>query len=101
MVEEKDSTLFRKFAVINVTLSGRDRLWFRLASNSTEKIYGAGEQFTYLNLKGREFPMWIREQGKLFPFLKIKIVIRQMYCYCYNLIEVQVLEETYPVLLHR
>ncbi|XP_046653529.1 sulfoquinovosidase-like isoform X2 [Daphnia pulicaria] len=63
VVEEKDSTLFRKFAVINVTLSGRDRLWFRLASNSTEKIYGAGEQFTYLNLKGREFPMWIREQG--------------------------------------
>ncbi len=74
MVEEKDSNLFRKSAVINVSLSGRERLWFRLASNSTEKIYGAGEQFTYLNLKGREYPMWIREQGKLFPFLKITIV---------------------------
>lgn len=63
-VEEKaDSELFRKTAIVNITVVGRDRLWFRLASNSTEKIYGAGEQFTYLNLKGHEFPMWIREQG--------------------------------------
>ena len=49
--------------MINVSISGRDRLWFRFASNPTEKIFGGGEQFTYMNLKGREFPMWTREQG--------------------------------------
>lgn len=64
VVEEKSgSELFRNTASVNVTVYGRDRLWFRLASNSTEKIFGGGEQFTYLNLKGHEFPMWIREQG--------------------------------------
>jgi hypothetical protein len=99
VIEEKDSNFFRKTASINVFLSGRERLWFRLASNSTEKIYGAGEQFTYLNLKGREFPMWIREQGKSIStvFLKSSLFHKIIF----NLIWVQVLEETYPVLLQK
>lgn len=99
MVEEKDSNLFRKSASINVSLSGRERLWFRLASDSNEKIYGAGEQFTYLNLKGREFPMWIREQGK---HISIPVVYNSLISQkLNNLIWIQGLEETFPVHLHK
>ena len=30
---------------------------------ATEHIYGGGEQYTYLDLKSRNYPMWVREQG--------------------------------------
>lgn len=46
-------------------VEGRDRLWFRLQSDKDEKIYGGGSQFTYLNMKGHDFPMWTREQWVL------------------------------------
>lgn len=41
-----------------------DRIWVRFIAQEKEKVYGAGEQFSYLNLKGRQFPIWTREQGK-------------------------------------
>ena len=41
-----------------------DRLWFRLVATKDEKVYGGGEQFSFLNLKGMNFPIWTREQGK-------------------------------------
>ena len=31
--------------------------------DETEHIYGGGEQYTYLDLKGRRYPIWVREQG--------------------------------------
>ena len=41
-----------------------DRLWLRLVADPEEKVFGGGEQFSYLNLRGQAFPMWTREQGK-------------------------------------
>ena len=26
-------------------------------------MWGGGEQYTYLNMRGREYPVWVREQG--------------------------------------
>jgi len=40
-----------------------NRLFLHYASSSDEKFYGFGEQFTYLNLKGRKFPVVSQEQG--------------------------------------
>ncbi len=40
-----------------------NRLFLHYASSPDEKFYGFGEQFTYLNLKGRKFPIVSQEQG--------------------------------------
>lgn len=40
-----------------------NRLWIRLEAESDEKDYGCGEQFSYLNLRGRHFPLWTSEPG--------------------------------------
>ncbi len=40
-----------------------NRFWFRFPALADEKVYGAGEQFSYLNLRGRRFPLWTSEQG--------------------------------------
>lgn len=43
--------------------STQDRILIRFNSPSEEKIYGLGEQFTVLNLKGHRVPVLTREQG--------------------------------------
>ncbi|XP_076448676.1 sulfoquinovosidase-like [Babylonia areolata] len=40
-----------------------NRLWLRVPALPDERVFGGGEQFTYLNLRGRVFPVWTREQG--------------------------------------
>ena len=40
-----------------------NRLWLRLPAEAEERVTGCGEQFSYLNLRGRLFPIWTREQG--------------------------------------
>lgn len=40
-----------------------NRFWFRVNSNKEEKCYGCGEQMSYLNLRGRNFPIWTSEPG--------------------------------------
>ena len=42
---------------------GFNRLILRIKGEETEHIYGCGEQFSYLDLKGRPFPLWVQEQG--------------------------------------
>lgn len=42
---------------------GFNRLWLRLAAERDEHVTGGGEQFSYLDLRGRLFPIWTREQG--------------------------------------
>ncbi len=42
---------------------GWNRLWLRLAAAPSERIYGCGEQFSVLNLRGRRVPLWVQEQG--------------------------------------
>ena len=43
--------------------AGYDRQWVRFVAVEDERVYGGGEQFTYLNMRGRTFPIWTREQG--------------------------------------
>lgn len=43
--------------------SDLNRLWLRLKAMKEEHIYGCGEQFSYLNLRGKNFPLWVSEQG--------------------------------------
>ena len=40
-----------------------DRLWLRLEAEPDEHVTGGGEQFSYLDLRGRTYPIWTREQG--------------------------------------
>ena len=42
---------------------GFNRCWIRLPAEADERVTGGGEQFSYLNLRGRLFPIWTREQG--------------------------------------
>lgn len=40
-----------------------DRLWLRLEAEADERVTGGGEQFSALDLRGRNYPIWTREQG--------------------------------------
>ena len=49
-----------KFSFINRELN---RFWIRLRANEGEAIYGCGEQFSEVNLRGKKVPLWVEEQG--------------------------------------
>lgn len=40
-----------------------NRFWFRVSATQEEKVYGCGEQLTYFNLRGKNFPLWSSEPG--------------------------------------
>lgn len=40
-----------------------NRLWIRLAAEPEEHVWGAGEQLSYFDLRGRRFPLWTSEPG--------------------------------------
>ena len=40
-----------------------NRFWIKLPSKESEGIYGCGEQYSEVNLKGRKVPLWVSEQG--------------------------------------
>jgi alpha-glucosidase len=40
-----------------------NRVWLNIYAEPDEKVFGGGEQFTYFNLRGKEFPIWTREGG--------------------------------------
>lgn len=40
-----------------------NRFWIRINANSSEAIYGCGEQFSELNLRGKSPRLWVEEQG--------------------------------------
>lgn len=40
-----------------------NRINIKFNSSKNEKIFGGGEQYTHLNLKGKKFPIWVQEQG--------------------------------------
>ena len=52
-----------------LTLTGKggndrfNRLWLRLFANGKEHVMGGGEQFSALDLRGKLWPIWTREQG--------------------------------------
>ncbi|KAK3780722.1 hypothetical protein RRG08_050688 [Elysia crispata] len=58
-----------EISVISVS-DGYTHFWLRVPAETDEQIYGAGEQFSFLNLRERVeykkniFPIWINEQGE-------------------------------------
>jgi len=40
-----------------------NRFWMRLHAETSETVYGCGEQASYFNLKGRNFPLFTGESG--------------------------------------
>jgi len=40
-----------------------NRLELRFEAGAEEHVYGCGEQFSYLDLRGKHFPLWTGEQG--------------------------------------
>ncbi len=40
-----------------------NRIWLHWTADRKEKVYGGGEQYTHLNLRGRTLPVWIQEPG--------------------------------------
>lgn len=42
---------------------GLNRLWINIPADVNEEIYGCGEQYSYLNLRGKRVPLWVSEQG--------------------------------------
>ncbi|ATJ83026.1 putative glycosidase [Halomonas beimenensis] len=42
---------------------GINRTWWRLAAERDERVWGCGEQMSYLDLRGRHFPLWTSEPG--------------------------------------
>ena len=43
--------------------AGYNRLILRIEAEEDEHVWGCGEQFSYFNLRGKNFPLWTREQG--------------------------------------
>jgi alpha-glucosidase len=40
-----------------------NRLWLRISAAQEERVWGGGEQFSYFDLRGRRFPLWVAEPG--------------------------------------
>ena len=40
-----------------------NRLWLEVVAEETESVFGGGQQYSYLDLRGRTYPIWVREQG--------------------------------------
>lgn len=40
-----------------------NRIWIRVVAEEDEKVYGCGEQLSYFNLRGKNFPLWTSEPG--------------------------------------
>jgi alpha-glucosidase len=43
--------------------AGINRVWFRIPAEKAERVWGGGEQMSYLNLRGRRFALWTSEPG--------------------------------------
>ena len=43
--------------------SNINRFWIRVNADKEENIYGCGEQMSYFNLRGKNFPIWTSEPG--------------------------------------
>lgn len=58
--------LTEQAGLLHLSVSGGvdcNRLWLFLYAEEAEHVTGGGEQFSCLDLRGRRFPIWTREQG--------------------------------------
>lgn len=60
LLKEEDGRLVFLFTGSSKNIN---RIYLKIESDKNEKVYGLGEQFSYLNLRGRNYPIWTREQG--------------------------------------
>lgn len=60
IAEEKNGTLELRFECRDSEIN---RFWLVSQGQSGEGIFGCGEQYTYLNLKGKKVPIFVQEQG--------------------------------------
>jgi alpha-glucosidase len=56
---EKDDRLHISLSTNNYI----NRFWMRIYATAEEKVYGCGEQASYFNLRGRNFPLFTSEPG--------------------------------------
>ncbi len=40
-----------------------NRVWLRVTAEAGEHVWGGGEQMSYFDMRGREFPLWTSEPG--------------------------------------
>jgi len=40
-----------------------NRFWIKIQADPNEAIYGCGEQFSEVNFRGKDVPLWVEEQG--------------------------------------
>ena len=59
-ITERDGMLFLCGAAADETVN---RIYLRLPAEEGEHVMGGGEQFSCLDLRGKLFPIWTREQG--------------------------------------
>jgi alpha-glucosidase len=45
------------------SMANHNRLWIDLWAEADEAVYGCGEQYSRLNLRGSKLPIWCQEQG--------------------------------------
>ena len=55
-----DDLLEIRFSPKNTDIN---RFWLKIRANESEAIYGCGEQFSEVNLRGKKVPLWVEEQG--------------------------------------
>ncbi len=58
--ETTESRLKAEFEAIDKSFN---RFWMRVPATEDERVFGCGEQLTYLNLRGKNFPLWSSEPG--------------------------------------
>lgn len=56
----KDDTFRLRFNCSNPEFN---RFWMKIQATSNEAIFGLGEQFSEVNFRGKEVPLWVEEQG--------------------------------------
>jgi alpha-glucosidase len=54
------ASLQMRFTALDASIN---RLWIRMVAAKGERVWGGGEQLSYLDLRGRRFPMWTSEPG--------------------------------------
>jgi len=59
-LEKEESRVCFDFRQLGEPLN---RLWLRICGEQDEHIYGGGEQYSRLDLKGSRVPFWVQEQG--------------------------------------
>ncbi|WP_228448930.1 hypothetical protein [Vibrio spartinae] len=58
--ETAEKRLKIEFTALDKTYN---RFWIRIAAAEDEAVYGCGEQLSYFNLRGKNFPLWSSEPG--------------------------------------